>query len=264
LAEGTILLILGVAAGGYLLWKFSHSGHKNHMEHGGYTHKKHHGGHHHGMNWVEHPHGRRHMKMHHIKNMIHQDILNRSRHPIETHRNVGRIMVKLDQYEVMLRPLLFKRLSGKMSEKEFHNHLRSIEDQVCDELQLPMKHDPHHIKKDFINHDGSTTDMDTGSRGIYGDMWLSPDHWRFKRHHWLSDRRCRPTIHDFSARQHLAAFTTAGDDDDIHHVNLYRGNFVGMARSNNVELADDYDFQHAPLPPLPVADIFSEDGGEPM
>lgn len=254
--EGTILLILGVAAGGYLLWKVSHKEKHRKMWH----HKMHHG----KMNWVEHPHGRRHMKMHHVKGMIHQDLLNRSIHPMEIHRNMPRLEFALHQYEVVLRPLLFKRLSGKISEREFHSHLRSIEDQIADELELPIRHGSYHMRKDFINHDGSTTDMDNGHEGIFGDMWLSPDHWRFKRHHFLSDHRCRPMIHDLSARQHLAAFTTAGDDDDVHHVNIFRGNFVGLARSNNVEIADDYNYQHTPMPPLPVVDIFSEDGSEPM
>lgn len=259
---GGLLLIAALGLGGFWLLH-EHQKHK-HMKH--HHMKMHHFKHHpfHKGNFIHHPFGRAHMKMHHVKNMIHQDIINRARHPHEIHRNMPRIKVALDQYEVMLRPLLFERVTGKISEKQFHQHLKNIEDQICEELQLPMRHPPHIIRKDFLNHDGSTTDMDNGHEGIFGDMWLSPDHFHFKRHPMIGDHRCRPTIHDLSARNHLAAFSTALDDDDIHHVNLFQGKFVGLARSNNVELADDYDFQHTPYPDLKVQDVFGEDGGEPI
>lgn len=152
--------------------------------------------------------------------------------------NIERILAHIRGYEVYLRPLLQKRMDGKISEWHYQKRLRTIIDQIAHEAQIPMHHGHHIIKPDLINHDGSTDDTDMGGEGWHSLHRLPPDKWRFEHPHHMHIEEAAPRIQDFAARMNFAAFTSVGSDDNINH--------IGIARANNVEIAND-QVQHAPV-----------------
>jgi hypothetical protein len=172
-------------------------------------------------------------------------IMTNCREPMKAEGNVGSILRHIRSYEVYLRPLLEKKMSGHLSEREYHRRVKTVIDQIADDLDMPMHGRPHVIKPDLINHDGSTTDMDTGGMG-----WMSRkphDKYRFKRHMALNDDGNEPEIQDFSARMNFAALSSIGTEDE---------HTIPLARANNVELADDYQFSHINYLTPVVAGVF--------
>jgi hypothetical protein len=176
-----------------------------------------------------------------IGDMVMSNIRTRCKNHHQVDANIERILSHIRSYEIYLRPLLQKRMDGKISEWHYQKRLRTIIDHIAHEAQIPMHSGHHIIKPDLINHDGSTDDTDLGGPGWYSPT--PPDKWRFEHPPHLHIEEATPRIQDVAARLNFAAFTSIGASDDIQH--------IGMARANNVEIANDPDY-HAVNFTLPV------------
>jgi len=191
-----------------------------------------------------------------VRNRIHNHFLQNARNPGQAFGNAGTLTRSIRSYEVMIRPLVEQLASGEITPQEFEARLQSIIQQISSETGISLQLPPQIIRPDFINHDGSTTDMDLGGFGHFEGLRLPPDKFRFRRHPGLSNDGNEPEIQDFNARQNFAAVTTIGDDDAIQH--------LPVARSNNVELADDYWYSHAPYIDLAIHQELSKTGNDGM
>lgn len=177
-----------------------------------------------------------------IGDMVMGNIRTRCKNHHQVDANIERILSHIRSYEIYLRPLLQKRMDGKISEWHYQKRLRSIVDQITHEMQIPMHSGHHIIKPDLINHDGSTDDTDMGGPGWYSLHRIPPDKWRFHKPHDMHIEEASPRIQDVAARLNFAAFSGVVDDN-INH--------IGIARANNVEIADDINYNSAALQ-LPV------------
>lgn len=177
-------------------------------------------------------------------------IMSNCREPMKAEGNVGSILRHIRSHEIYLRPLLEKRMTGHLSEGEYHRRVKTVIDKIADDLDIPMHGRMHIVRPDLINHDGSTTDMDTGGMGWMEHKGrMPPDKYRFKRHMALNNDGNEPEIQDFSARMNFAAFSSLGTEDNNH---------FPLARANNVELADDYGFSHVNYLTPVVAGVFEK------